>query len=520
MKNLDYIYSVYLVTNLANGKIYVGKTKEPILDRLSGHFYDARSNKDDRYFMHAIRKHGEHNFKIELIEECSSEKECLKGESFWILKKKSHDPSVGYNLIFSDDEYIAKVSKKQTTKLSETFKKVIRKPGKYGFGVGKDENRYMVTRRHIGENYRYRCDDLSEAQISSDKFAIFSCKATACLNFPDKRSEYDNEELLLNFNKFKKEAKRAEKSNYYEVEYISNSWAANLRISGKLFFLGLFEKEEDAALAVDMGKFHIKGRLGVYYNFPEKFEEYETADLGLWFKENLRGDRPTVPWIKEDSKYCVSIKTGNQTRRFGQFSSLEKAIEAWDMVVMGLGLERDIYFKNKINFYKETHVDFLKNIQSERLKDNFYGIKFKNSIKEYEIVINHNKTRTYYGSHKDPEIAAKIYDYHICKLGLNKPLNFPDGILKDISQYEKFNFKRPVFCETTKTKFLKSKDMWKFIGRSRSYIFKNIKKTGSVDGFKFSYDIGNPEDYSEWDGVTLSKDITPAYHCPSEFKNI
>ena len=60
---------IYIITNLLNNKQYVGMTSKTLEVRWSNHKADARRNKP--WILHkAIRKFGEDNFKIELLEEC------------------------------------------------------------------------------------------------------------------------------------------------------------------------------------------------------------------------------------------------------------------------------------------------------------------------------------------------------------------------------------------------------------------------------------------------------------------
>jgi hypothetical protein len=60
------IYSIYRLTNLVNGKVYIGKTKRDPHQRYSAHLQDAV--KGSPFVLHiAIRKHGPENFKFEVI---------------------------------------------------------------------------------------------------------------------------------------------------------------------------------------------------------------------------------------------------------------------------------------------------------------------------------------------------------------------------------------------------------------------------------------------------------------------
>lgn len=61
---------IYMVTNLINHHTYVGMTSKSLSARWSLHKADARRNKP--FILHkAIRKYGEENFEIKLLEECN-----------------------------------------------------------------------------------------------------------------------------------------------------------------------------------------------------------------------------------------------------------------------------------------------------------------------------------------------------------------------------------------------------------------------------------------------------------------
>ena len=61
---------IYKITNITNQKCYVSSTKRSLKKRFKAHLYEARKNVDDMYLHRAMRKYGEINFQIELIEEC------------------------------------------------------------------------------------------------------------------------------------------------------------------------------------------------------------------------------------------------------------------------------------------------------------------------------------------------------------------------------------------------------------------------------------------------------------------
>lgn len=81
---------IYKITNLINGKIYIGKRKG--------------SSFDDAYwgsgikFTKALQEFGKSNFKRELVEWCSTEDILREREHYWIDTLNSRDPNIGYNM--------------------------------------------------------------------------------------------------------------------------------------------------------------------------------------------------------------------------------------------------------------------------------------------------------------------------------------------------------------------------------------------------------------------------------------
>lgn len=92
------IIGIYKVTNLINGKVYIGQSID-IRKRWRQHKNAAKS-KEKSLFYSAIRKYGIENFSFEIIEECSLE-ELDDKEKFYIEKFNSYigwENSNGYNM--------------------------------------------------------------------------------------------------------------------------------------------------------------------------------------------------------------------------------------------------------------------------------------------------------------------------------------------------------------------------------------------------------------------------------------
>ena len=68
---------IYKITNILNDKGYVGRTEKDPQERFKGHIYAAHSG-GPMVISRAIRKHGEENFKFEVLEECSVEDQYIR----------------------------------------------------------------------------------------------------------------------------------------------------------------------------------------------------------------------------------------------------------------------------------------------------------------------------------------------------------------------------------------------------------------------------------------------------------
>jgi group I intron endonuclease len=91
-------YTIYCHT--MNNKKYIGYTEKSIEVRLREHIKDSE-NGSTTYFHRAIRKHGHDKIVTEKLDECTTQEEAKKKETFYIKKYKTFDN--GYNMTKGGD---------------------------------------------------------------------------------------------------------------------------------------------------------------------------------------------------------------------------------------------------------------------------------------------------------------------------------------------------------------------------------------------------------------------------------
>lgn len=87
---------IYRIINLVNEKSYIGldSTDEP--NRVKYHFFAKRRR---TIIEKAITKHGFENFKVEILQRCSSMEELNEAEVFWISYYETTNTKFGYNIL-------------------------------------------------------------------------------------------------------------------------------------------------------------------------------------------------------------------------------------------------------------------------------------------------------------------------------------------------------------------------------------------------------------------------------------
>ncbi len=126
------MHFIYLITNLVNGKIYIGQAKK-LLARWSNHKYMAsRFGKRSRQpITRAIAKYGLSNFKFEHIASSLTQEDVNIAEVEIIAQYNSTNPSIGYNI--SPGGSVFPATKEMILRRSDSLRKYYKNGGRHPF---------------------------------------------------------------------------------------------------------------------------------------------------------------------------------------------------------------------------------------------------------------------------------------------------------------------------------------------------------------------------------------------------
>ena len=108
---------IYLVTNLVNGKMYVGQTTLTVEKRWQEHLKNARKGNPNRLYQ-AIRKHGPQAFVVERLTGCDDPERLNELEKMWITILDTYDYKSGYNMTKGGDGHSAPCTEETRNKMS------------------------------------------------------------------------------------------------------------------------------------------------------------------------------------------------------------------------------------------------------------------------------------------------------------------------------------------------------------------------------------------------------------------
>jgi len=215
---------IYKITNIKNGKIYIGQTSRTISKRWKQHVINAHKNNNLEYqnkFHRAIRKYGAGGFIVEEQEEinASNEKELHKklndAETKWISyfnsKDNGYNSSLGgdYNPMYGikgkDNPCSIKINQYDLDgkfiKTWDSLADIIRFFGNSGNIIKVCKSNRLKTRKVTAFNYIWRYfeeypnnNDIEisqeELKIREAKYKNSACKEKVCINKYDLFNNY------------------------------------------------------------------------------------------------------------------------------------------------------------------------------------------------------------------------------------------------------------------------------------------------------------------------------------------
>lgn len=161
---------VYKITNLQNGKGYVGKTSGTVEGRFSKHKKNALKGMK-RHLYSSMNCYGHDSFAVEELEICKTEDELNERERFWIRELGCRHPN-GYNMTdggdggntlrdWSEEDKKALFKaqgEKRRGKRSDKFKQTMSEASKIREALKTDEDR-LVTSAKISETLKRKYAD-------------------------------------------------------------------------------------------------------------------------------------------------------------------------------------------------------------------------------------------------------------------------------------------------------------------------------------------------------------------------
>ncbi len=232
---------IYVVFNIVNEKLYIGKTTGSLRDRWAKHVESAKLGVKT-HFHNAIRKYGADKFQIQEIATCDNPDQM---ERVWIIALMAHESFGGYNQTWGGEGGSAHAGHKHSeeTKRLISEKKKGFKPSRESVERvaaqlrGKPKSRehmqkVIETRRRLGirpsEEQKRQHSQFMTGRFIGEKNPMYGVKLTGKLNgfYGRKHSEATKE----HWREIRKGQKPSEETRKKQSEAHLKRWAAQKKL--------------------------------------------------------------------------------------------------------------------------------------------------------------------------------------------------------------------------------------------------------------------------------------------------
>jgi group I intron endonuclease len=166
--NMDIDYKlpcIYKITNILNGKFYVGSTKNGLEKRLKRHFGDKNGCTK---LASAIKKHGKDFFDVCVLEYCSKN-DILIREQYWLDKLQPYDEG-GYNLSKKAYHFNGEFTEQHRQNISNSLKgRIPWNKGKTCSDETKSKLKLLSTGRKHTEESKLKISKANKNKIISEE---------------------------------------------------------------------------------------------------------------------------------------------------------------------------------------------------------------------------------------------------------------------------------------------------------------------------------------------------------------
>jgi group I intron endonuclease len=183
---------IYKITNIINGKIYIGSTKTSFKKRYTEHIYDLNTNTHcNEHLQNAFDKYGSGNFTFEILEIIEDKSQIIPKEQYYLDLYQSYNSKIGYNILknaFSSEgfkhseetkNYLSNIKKGKKQHVN-TYNAIL----KANIGSKRTlESRIKMSKAQKGKNVSKKSIELRLLKVKGKTFKNKRCIIKCDFNF-------------------------------------------------------------------------------------------------------------------------------------------------------------------------------------------------------------------------------------------------------------------------------------------------------------------------------------------------